>query len=64
MNSGRSASLVISSELDEIVTYSDRVIVLRDRAHVGQLQGEAIDVSNILAAIAADGPVHAEAGQP
>lgn len=58
------ALLVISSELDEIVTYSDRVIVLRDRAHVGQLQGEAVDVSNILAAIAADGSVHAEAGQP
>ncbi len=38
------ALLVISSELDEIVTYSDRVIVLRDRAHVDQLQGEAIDV--------------------
>ena len=48
------ALLVISSELDEIVTYSDRVIVLRDRAHVDQLEGDAIDVSNILAAIAAD----------
>ena len=49
------ALLVISSELDEIVTYSDRVVVLRDRTHVDELQGEAIDVSNILAAIAADG---------
>ncbi|RTE93573.1 sugar ABC transporter ATP-binding protein [Bradyrhizobium sp. LVM 105] len=47
--------LVISSELDEIVTYSDRVVVLRDRAHVEELAGEAIDVGNILAAIAADG---------
>ena len=47
------ALLVISSELDEIVTYSDRVIVLRDRAHVDELEGDAIDVSNILAAIAA-----------
>ena len=28
------ALLVISSELDEIVAYSDRVIVLRDRSHV------------------------------
>ncbi|UWU71602.1 sugar ABC transporter ATP-binding protein [Bradyrhizobium sp. NC92] len=46
--------LVISSELDEIVTYSDRVVVLRDRAHVEELKGEAIDVGNILAAIAAD----------
>ncbi|WP_338307490.1 sugar ABC transporter ATP-binding protein [Bradyrhizobium sp. TM233] len=46
--------LVISSELDEIVTYSDRVVVLRDRAHVEELAGEAVDVGNILAAIAAD----------
>jgi simple sugar transport system ATP-binding protein len=37
------------------VTYSDRVVVLRDRAHVDELTGDAIDVSNILAAIAADG---------
>jgi simple sugar transport system ATP-binding protein len=47
--------LVISSELDEIVTYSNRVIVLRDRAHVEELEGEAVEVSGILAAIAADG---------
>ena len=57
------ALLVISSELDEIVTYSDRVIVLRDRAHVDQLQGDAIDVSNILSAIAADGHASAQEGQ-
>jgi simple sugar transport system ATP-binding protein len=58
------ALLVISSELDEIVTYSDRVIVLRDRAHVDLLEGEAIDVSNILAAIAAGSTIAADAGQP
>ncbi|GLR84338.1 sugar ABC transporter ATP-binding protein [Bradyrhizobium iriomotense] len=58
------ALLVISSELDEIVTYSDRVVVLRDRAHVEELQGEAIDVSNILAAIAADGSTIAQEGRP
>jgi monosaccharide-transporting ATPase len=56
------ALLVISSELDEIVTYSDRVIVLRDRAHVDELEGDAIDVSNILAAIAAASTAGAEAG--
>jgi galactofuranose transport system ATP-binding protein len=50
------ALLVISSELDEIVAYSDRVVVLRDRAHVGTLEGEAIGVPSILAAIAADDP--------
>jgi simple sugar transport system ATP-binding protein len=58
------ALLVISSELDEIVTYSDRVIVLRDRAHVEELQGDAIDVSNILSAIAADGTTRAPEARP
>jgi galactofuranose transport system ATP-binding protein len=58
------ALLVISSELDEIITYSDRVIVLRDRAHVDELQGDAIEVSNILAAIAADGSARAREARP
>jgi len=58
------ALLVISSELDEIVTYSDRVIVLRDRAHVEELEGDAIDVTNILAAIAADGSGRAQEARP
>jgi simple sugar transport system ATP-binding protein len=48
------ALLVISSELDEIVAYSDRVVVLRDRVHVGTLEDGAISVPSILAAIAAD----------
>jgi galactofuranose transport system ATP-binding protein len=52
------ALLVISSELDEIVAYSDRVVVLRDRAHVGTLQDDAIGVPSILAAIAADDPAN------
>ena len=37
-------------------------IVLRDRVHVDELEGEAIDVSNILAAIAAASTAGAEAG--
>lgn len=48
------ALLVVSSELDEIVTYADEVVVLRDRAHVARLTGDAVSVSGILAAIAAD----------
>jgi simple sugar transport system ATP-binding protein len=55
--------LVISSELDEIVTYSDRVVVLRDRAHVAELRGDAINVSDILSAIAADGPTPLREGR-
>jgi simple sugar transport system ATP-binding protein len=53
------ALLVVSSELEEIVTYADQVIVLRDRAHVATLEGEAINVSSILAAIAATEPAAA-----
>jgi simple sugar transport system ATP-binding protein len=50
------ALLVISSELEEIVSYADKVIVLRDRTHVESLEDSAINVSSILAAIAADQP--------
>ena len=50
------ALLVISSELDEIVTYSEEVVVLRDGAHVAQLQGAAVTVPAIMAAIAEDSP--------
>ncbi|MFK8252802.1 sugar ABC transporter ATP-binding protein [Ancylobacter terrae] len=54
------ALLVVSSELDEIVTYANEVIVLRDRAHVARLTGEAVSVPAILAAIA-DAPEPAPA---
>ena len=50
------ALLVVSSELEEIVTYADEVVVLRDRAHVARLAGEAVSVPAILAAIAAEAP--------
>jgi len=46
--------LVISSELEELVVYSSRVIVLRDRAHVAELTGEAITPDHIVRAIASD----------
>jgi monosaccharide-transporting ATPase len=39
------------------------VMVLRDRAHVEELAGEAIDVGSILAAIAADGGSVAHEGR-
>ncbi len=44
--------LVVSSELDELVAVSDRVIVLRDRRHVAELAGEAISGDRIMRAIA------------
>jgi len=46
--------VVISSELDEIASYSDRVIVLVDRQHVGMLQGDEISTAAIIRHIAAD----------
>ncbi len=48
------ALLVISSELDEVVAYSNRVVVMRDREMVAELQGEDIAPSVIVAAIAAN----------
>jgi len=44
--------LVISSELAEIVDYSDRVIVLRDRQQVKELVGDEISENAIMQAIA------------
>lgn len=44
--------LVISSELDELVTYSHRVIVVRDRHHVTELTGSEITTDNMVCAIA------------
>lgn len=45
--------IVISSELDELVAYSRRVIVLRDREHVSELVGEQVTTTHIVEAIAA-----------
>ncbi|TWG97328.1 simple sugar transport system ATP-binding protein [Mesorhizobium sp. J18] len=44
--------LVISSELEELVAYSHRVIVVRDRQHVAELVGEEITAERIVSAIA------------
>lgn len=46
------ALLVISSEIEEIVTYSTRVRVLRDRRHDRELSGQAISTGSIMRAIA------------
>lgn len=52
------ALLVISSELEELAGYADRIVVLRDRKHVAQLEHDAITVPAIMQAIA----VQQEAG--
>jgi simple sugar transport system ATP-binding protein len=46
------AMLIISSELAEVVDYSDRVIIMRDRKKVGELRGEDINENTIMKAIA------------
>ena len=46
------ALLVASSELEELVAYSTRVVVLRDRRQVKELSGDEITADNIVAAIA------------
>jgi galactofuranose transport system ATP-binding protein len=48
------ALLVASSELEELVAYSNRVIVLRDRRQVSELKGDDITTTNIVRAIADD----------
>jgi galactofuranose transport system ATP-binding protein len=46
------ALLVISSELPEIVDYSDRIVVLRDRRKITELVGDEISENAIMQAIA------------
>ncbi|MBK9121645.1 MAG: sugar ABC transporter ATP-binding protein [Chloroflexi bacterium] len=46
------ALLIISSELAEVVDYSDRVAVLRDRKKLRELEGDEIDENTIMRAIA------------
>ncbi len=46
------ALLVISSELEELAGYADRIVVLRDRRHITQIEQEQISVPAIMTAIA------------
>jgi simple sugar transport system ATP-binding protein len=46
------ALLVASSELEELVAVSDRIAVLRDRRHVGEIVGQEITRENIISTIA------------
>ena len=46
------ALVVISSELDEVVAYSTRIVVMRDRELVAELHGENINPGVIVQAIA------------
>jgi monosaccharide-transporting ATPase len=48
------ALLVASSEMEELVAYANRVVILRDRRQVGELTGTDITSDNIIRAIAAE----------
>ena len=50
-NEGK-AMMVISSELAEVVDYADRVVVLRDRKKIMELEGDQISENMIMQAIA------------
>ena len=54
------AILFISSDLEEMVRNSQRVVVLRDRKKVAELSGEEISQGNIMRAIAA---AHSDGGE-
>ncbi|WP_130834966.1 galactofuranose ABC transporter, ATP-binding protein YtfR [[Erwinia] mediterraneensis] len=53
------ALLVISSELEELVGYADRVLILRDRQQVAEIPLEKLSVTAIVNAIADGGAQHA-----
>ena len=46
--------LFVSSELEEVVRSSDRVVVMRDRAKVGELTGEQVSEKRIMELIAGE----------
>ena len=46
------ALYVISSEIEELAAYADRVTVMRDRRQAGTLEGERVTVAGIVDAIA------------
>lgn len=46
--------LLISSDMDELVEGSDRVIVLKDGTAVAELTGTAVTEENLLRAMATD----------
>jgi len=47
--------LMTASELDELVSMSDRVVVIRDGTSIAEVQGEDMDEHRIMAAIASGG---------
>lgn len=53
--------LMITSEWEEMISCCDRVLVLRDRSVIGELQGDEIDENRIMHMIAEGGVAHGQA---
>jgi simple sugar transport system ATP-binding protein len=52
LSEGGMALYVVSSEIEEVAAYADRVMVMRDRRSTGVLAGETVTPEAIMAAIA------------
>ncbi|MEU0751293.1 sugar ABC transporter ATP-binding protein, partial [Streptomyces albogriseolus] len=48
--------LLISSDLEELIEGSDRVVVLKDGAVVGELTGDEVTEDKLMRTIAGDAP--------
>ncbi len=48
--------LLISSDLEELIEGSDRVVVLKDGSVVGELAGDDVTEEKLMRTIAGDGP--------
>jgi len=54
LSSAGLAVIFISSELEEVVRIAQRIVVMRDRRKVGELDGHDVSVDDVVAAIAAE----------
>jgi simple sugar transport system ATP-binding protein len=54
LRDGGMAVLFISSEMEEVIKYSDRIAVMRDRRKVGELDASQADEHTVFEMIAGD----------
>lgn len=55
--------LLISSDLEELIEGSDRVVVLKDGAVVGELTGDEVTEGKLMRTIAGDTPARDAGGE-
>jgi monosaccharide-transporting ATPase len=54
------AVLLISSELEELIEGSDRIVVLKEGAVIGRLDGDEVTQERLMRTLAAEGPLESE----